>query len=280
MRRLCQKSLFAIAIAAATAAMPATADEQRASGVPLWEIGAVGLAVSQQAYPGASERVNRGLALPYLIYRGEILRADRGGAGIRALKTPTFEIDIGLAGSFGADANDIEVRRGMPELGTRVEFGPRLKWHLGAGPGHSRLRAEFPLRSVFDLNDGLAHKGVAFEPRLILEGRAAGGWNYSTSIGALWGNRRLADTFYGVAPVYATAGRAAYVADSGLVAWRLSAEFSRPLSSDLRLFTFARVDSVAGAANEDSPLVQRKAGTSVGLGLAYTWRRSTSGAAD
>ena len=282
MRRLCQKSLFAIAvtIAVATAAAPSIADEQRASGLPLWEIGAVGLAVSQQAYPGAAQRVNRGLALPYLIYRGEILRADRGGAGIRALKTPTFEIDIGVAASFGSNTNDVEVRRGMPELGTRVEFGPRLKWHLGAGPGNGRLRAEFPLRSVFDLNDGLAHKGVAFEPRLILEGRAPGGWNYSTSIGALWGNRRLADTFYGVAPVYATAGRAAYVADSGLVAWRLSAEFSRPLSSDLRLFTFARVDSVAGAANEDSPLVQRKAGASVGLGLAYTWRRSTRGAAD
>ena len=278
MRRLCQKSLLAVAVV--TTAAPSTADEQAASGLPLWEVGAFGLAVSQQAYPGASERVNRGLALPYLIYRGEFLRADRGGAGIRALKTPTFEIDIGVAGSFGSNANDIEVRRGMPDLGTRVEFGPRLKWNIGPGPGNGRLRAEFPLRGVFDLNDGLTHKGMAFEPRLIFEGRAQGGLSYSTSIGALWGNRRLADTFYGVAPVYATAGRAAYVADSGLVAWRLSAEVSRHLSPDLRLFTFARADSVAGAANEDSPLVQRKAGASVGLGLAYTWKRSTSRAAD
>ena len=278
MRSLCQKSLFAFAVA--TAAVPAIADEREASGLPLWEIGALGLAVSQQAYPGAAERINRGLALPYLIYRGEFLRADRGSAGIRALKTPTFEVDVGVAGSFGANANHIEVRRGMPKLGTRAEFGPRLKWHIWQGSGHSRLRAEFPLRGVFDLNDGLGYKGMVFEPRLIFEGRAQGGWGYSTSIGTLWGNRRLADTFYGVAPIHATAGRAAYVADSGLVAWRLAAEFSRQLSPDLRLFTFARVDSVAGAANEDSPLVQRKAGASVGLGLAYTWRRSTSLATD
>ena len=278
MRSLCRKALFTFAVA--TAAAPSIADAREGSGLPLWEVGAFGVAVSQQAYPGAAERVNRGLALPYLIYRGEFLRADRGSAGIRALKTPTFEVDVGVAASFGSNANDSEVRRGMPKLGTRVEFGPRLKWNLGPGPGNSRLRAEFPLRGVFDLNDGLAHKGMAFEPRLILEGRAPGGWGYSTSIGALWGDRRLADTFYGVAPIFATPRRAAYVADSGLVAWRLSAEVSRNLSPDLRLFGFARADSVAGAANEASPLVQRKVGTSVGLGLAYAWKRSSSRAAD
>ena len=282
MRSLYQKSLFAfaVAVAVATAAVPALADEQRGSGLPLWEIGAFGIAVSQQAYPGAAERVNRGLALPYLIYRGEFLRADRGSAGIRALKTPTFEVDVGVAASFGSNANDIKVRRGMPELGTRVEFGPRLKWNIWQGSGNGRLRAEFPLRGVFDLNDGLANKGLAFEPRLIFEGRASGGLSYSTSIGTLWGDRRLADTFYGVAPSYAIPGRAAYVADGGLIAWRLAAEVSRHLSPDLRLFVFARADSVAGAANEASPLVQRKAGTSLGLGLAYTWKRSPSRAAD
>lgn len=278
MRGLYQKFLFTLAVA--TAAVPSIADEQERSGLPLWELGAVGVAVSQQAYPGASERVNRGLALPYLIYRGEFFRADRGSAGIRVVKTPTFEVDVGVAASFGSTANDIEVRRGMPELGTRVELGPRLKWNIWQGSGNGRLRAEFPLRGVFDLNDGLAHKGMAFEPRIIFESRAPGGWGYSTSIGTLWGDRRLAEIFYGVAPTYATAERAAYVADSGLIAWRLTAEVSRHLGPDLRLFAFARADCVAAAANEASPLVQRKAGTSLGLGLIYTWKRSTSLAAD
>lgn len=276
MRSLYQKSMFAVAVA--TAAAPSLAQESAA--LPLWEIGAVGVTVSQQAYPGASGRVNRGLALPFLIYRGEFLRADRGGAGIRTLKTPTFEVDVGVAGSFGASSDDIAVRRGMPDLGTLVEFGPRLKWHLGEGPGKGRFRAEFPLRGVFDLNDRLAHKGMAFEPELIFERRAEGGWSYSTSIGAVWGNKRLADTFYGVAPVYATPGRTAYVADSGLIAWRLSASLSRQLSPDLRLFGFARADSIAGAANVSSPLVQQKTGASVGLGLTYTWKQSESRAAD
>lgn len=276
MRRPCRKFLSVFAFA--TAAVPSLAQEP--AGLPLWEVGAVGFAVSQQAYPGASARVNRGLALPFLIYRGEFLRVDRSSAAIRAFRTPTFEVDVGVAGAFGSNSEDIEVRRGMPDLGTLVEIGPRLKWNIGPGPGNGRFRAEFPLRGVFDLNDHLAHKGMAFEPELIFERRTRGGWRYSTSIGAEWGDRYLADTFYGVAPIYAMAGRTAYVADSGLITWRLSASFSRDLSPDLRLFGFVRADSVAGAANESSPLIQQKTGASVGLGLTYTWKRSQSQAAD
>lgn len=276
MRTRCQTSIPALAVVA----LPFVAVAQEPPGVPLWEIGAVGVAVRQQAYPGAAEHVNRGLALPYLIYRGRYFRADRDGAGLRAIVTPDVELDVGVAAAFGSRSSAIEARRGMPDIGTLVEFGPRLKWHLGAGPGQGRLRAEFPVRGVFDLNDHLAHKGMAFEPRLIFERSAAGGWSYSTSLGAVWGDRRLADTFYGVAPVDATAGRPAHVAQSGLIAWRLSASFSRHLSRDVRLFGFARADTVAGAANVSSPLVQRKAGVSVGLGLTYTWMRSGSQVAD
>jgi outer membrane scaffolding protein for murein synthesis (MipA/OmpV family) len=264
----------------AVLAFPCMALAQQAPGLPLWEIGAVGLAVSQQAYPGAKEHVRRGLALPFLIYRGEYLRADNGTAGIRALKTPDVELDIGFAGAFGARSSSIDVRQGMPDIGTLVEFGPRLKWHLGTTSGKGRLRLELPLRGVFDLNDHLTHRGLVFEPELIYEGHAAPGWRYRTGIGALWGNQRLADTFYGVAPLYATATRPAYVAQSGLIAWRLSASFSRDLSPDLSLFGFAHADSVAGAANAASPLVQRRTGLSVGLGLTYTWMRSARLASD
>ncbi len=66
---------------AATAAQAATAQPVE----PLWEIGAGAFGVSQQAYPGADQQVNRGIALPYALYRGEYLRVDRGGAGLRAV---------------------------------------------------------------------------------------------------------------------------------------------------------------------------------------------------
>ena len=259
---------------------PAWAQQEPAPALlPQWEIGAVGFGVAQQAYPGASQRVSRGLVLPYLIYRGKFFRADRESLSLRALNTPRFELDVGFAGAFGARSDDVDARRGMPELGTLVEFGPRLKWHLGQGPADGHVWAEFALRGVFDSDDRLSHKGLSFEPRLIYERRASAGWRYGSSVGAIVGNRRLADTFYGVAPAFALpglSGRPTYLAESGLIAWRLGANVSRDLTPNLRLFVFGRLDSVAGAANRASPLVQKTTGTSLGAGLTYTFARSAA----
>ena len=239
-----------------------------------------GFGVSQQAYPGASEQVRRGLALPFLIYRGEYLRVDRETLGLRAVNQPRYEVDIGFAGAFGSRAGDSEARRGLPELGTLVEFGPRLKLHLGSVNDDGRLRAEFALRGVFDLDDKFRNKGVSFEPRFVWEQRGGGNWRYGASVGTLFGNRKLADTFYAVAPADALPGRPAYSAESGLIALRLGANASREITPDLRLFLFGRLDSVAGAANRASPLVQKTTGASVGVGLAYTFARSSRRASD
>lgn len=257
-----------------------SARSESLSTTPLWELGAFGVGVSQQAYPGSDQQVSRGLVLPYLVYRGRFLRADRETAGLRAIKTPSFELDVGVAGSFGAKSDDIKARSGMPDLGTLVEFGPRLRWNIGEVSGAGALRMELPLRGVFDLSDRAAHRGMAFEPRLVLQRSSQDGWNYTTGVGAIFADQRLAQTFYGVDPAYAETGRPAYHAQSGLVAWRLTASFSKNLSRDWRLFGFGRFDSLAGAANEASPLVKRTSGGTVGIGIAYTWLRSDRTASD
>ena len=247
---------------------------------PLWEIGAVGFGVSQQAYPGAGQQVNRALALPFVIYRGRYLRADRDGAALRALKTSRFELDIGFAGAFAARSAEIDARRGMPDLGLLVEAGPRLKWNLVQGAAGERLRLELPLRGVFDLDDGAAHRGMSFEPELAVVHRAEGSWSTSASVSAIVADRRMARTLYEVAPAFALPERPAFQARAGLVAWRLAASFTRRISPDWLIFGFARMDSVAGAANRASPLVRRTTGATLGLGVSYTWRRSERGAED
>lgn len=260
--------------------LPAIASGQSAQpSPPLWEVGAFGLGVSQQAYPGSDQHVRRGLALPYFVYRGEFLRADRETLGLRALRSPRYEVDVGFAGSFGSNADDISARRGMADLGTLVEFGPRLKLNLGQAAG-GRWRLDLPVRGVFDLSDGFANRGLSFEPELQYQRRSPLGFAYGTSLGAVFANQRLASTFYTVRPNEATATRAAYTANSGLIAWRAGVSISKDITPDWRLFGFARVDSVAGAANEDSPLVRRTSGVSAGLGLSWTWMRSQAQAAD
>lgn len=241
---------------------------------PLWELGAVGVGVSQLAYPGADQQVRRGIVLPYVIYRGRVLRADRDTAGLRAIHTDDFDLDVGFSGSFGSSSDKIEARRGMPNLGTLIEFGPRMRWKLGDGPGGGRWRFDLPLRGVFDLSDRAAHRGMSLEPEVHFRRESPTGWNYSMSFGVIFADQRLADTFYEVAPRYATAERPAYEAKPGLVAWRVGTTVSRKLGPDWRVFGFARVDHLAGAANRASPLVRRDAGLTAGIGASYTWLRS------
>ncbi len=257
-----------------------TAPQGPVSGKPLWELGGVALGVSQQAYPGSDQQVNRALALPFFLYRGPFLRADGETLGVRALKTPTVELDVGFAATLGSSSRQLDARRGMPTLGTLVEVGPRLKWNLGDGPGGAKWQANFPLRAVFDLSDSLSQRGLAFEPELVLARNTSNGWNWSARGGLVAGNRKLNDTFYGVAPVFATAARPAYEAKAGLIAFRLGASASRPITPDWNFFTFARVETVAGAANDNSPLVRQKTGATVGLGVSYTFLRSERRAAD
>jgi outer membrane scaffolding protein for murein synthesis (MipA/OmpV family) len=275
-------STLRVTFAACCAALSTLAVAQGPAGSapPLWELGGVALGVSQSAYPGADQQVNRALALPYFVYRGDVLRADRDTAGIRAMKTETFELDVGFAGAFGAGTETIEARQGMRKLGTMVELGPRLKWDLGAGPAGGRLSAEFPARAVLDLSDKAAHRGWSLEPKLTYSNRTASGWRYSASVSAIVADTRLAQTFYEVRSSEATAARPAYRAEGGLVSWRFGTAFSRSLARDWNLFGFARLETVAGAANESSPLVRRSSGASVGVGVAYTWMRSDRAAFD
>jgi len=270
-------------LAAALAALPspaARAQDEPArggstSGPPLWEAGVFGGVATQPAYPGADENVDRALVLPWVVYRGPLLRIDRGALTVRALRTPRTELDVGFALSLGSNASDVQARRGMPDLGTLVEFGPRLKINLGELDGdRPAWRLELPLRGVFDAGDGLRHRGYAFEPQLVYETRRDGGWGLQASAGLVFGDRELNDTFYGVAPAFATASRPAYEARAGLIGSRAGLALSRRVGQDLRLFVFARVDSVAGGANDASPLVRRETGATAGVGLAWTLARS------
>lgn len=275
-----RRPMFSLAAAATALLVCAPAIAQSEGPQPLWELGVAAAGVNQQAYPGAEQQVRRALVLPFFVYRGEVLRADRETAGLRAVKTEHFELDIGFAGSFGGSSADIEARRGMADLGTLIEFGPRAKWLIGPGPGGGRWRMEFPVRGVFDLSDGGAHRGLSFEPELVFERRPSRQWRYAAKASAIFADRRLANTFYGVSAADATADRPAYAAESGRVSWRLSTSLAYAPARDWRVFGAVRLDSVGGAANRASPLVRQTTGASLAVGLAWTGLRSERLAGD
>jgi outer membrane scaffolding protein for murein synthesis (MipA/OmpV family) len=260
--------------------LPAIAVAQGEPAPSRWEIGAIGGVARTPAYPGADENSSGGRVVPYLIYRGDRLRFERGRVTVRALRTPTFELDVGTSGALGSSASDVKVREGMPDLGDLIELGPRLTWRLGQDAVGGRWQLQLPLRGVFDLDDDFKHVGWAFEPELEYARRTASGWGYSTSLSAIIGNERFNDLYYQVDPAFATAARPAYDARAGLVTWRLGANVSRWIAPDWRVFAFARIDHVAGAANRTSPLVRRDGGFGAGIALQWVFFRSEAKAQD
>jgi outer membrane protein len=251
--------------------------------LPLWEIGLVGIAAYQPAYPGSDQDLARVRVLPFGIYRGSLLRADGNGIGLRGFRSKRIEWDVSGSGSFGSAANKVHVRQGMPAIGTLVEIGPALKINLGDLVDDKReprlTQLEIPVRAVFDVNDGFSHRGWTFEPRLSHTAWTGPQFALVLSASTLFADRTLNRLYYGVDSPYATADRPAYDAKAGLVATRLNASLRHRISSTLRLQYFAQVESVRGAANEDSPLVRSKQDAGLGVSLIWgAWHSAESGA--
>ena len=272
----------AAACALVTAALSAQALAQEAEqALPLWELGMVAVGVSTPAYPASTERVSRALALPIFFYRGEVLRADRDSVGARLVHTRDYDFDVSFAASLPSSSRDIAARNGMPDLGTLVEFGPRLKLTLARPTPASRLRLELPVRAVLEVNGGVRGQGLAFEPELGFESAARlDGWRFSVSGSLVLGDHQLNQYFYGVSPQFASAARPAYDARAGLLATRLSASTSKDQTPHLRVFGFVRYESYSGSANSASPLFLRSDGTTVGVGMVWTLVHSERRAAD
>lgn len=242
---------------------------------PVWELGGLGVAVSQQAYPGASTQQKAALIAPYMLYRGEYFRVNRNGVGLRALKTSDFELDVGFSGALGSNSNTTPARVGMPNLGALVEFGPSAKWFLNDRSAEHSWRLDVPLRGVFNLSHQFRHEGWVLEPNVVVESKPKAGWRYSASAGVLLGDAQTNTLFYSVDPAYMTANRPAYSAKSGLIAYKVGATLTYSLSPDVSIFGFARLNTVSGASNQASPLVQKSGGASYGIGLVYLFAKSS-----
>lgn len=252
-----------------------------AANRPLWEAGVAGFGLKSPAYPGAVESVSRGLVLPWIVYRGPVLRAEGGAVGARLMKTQTVELDVGFAGSLRASSNDVKVRQGMPDLGFQFEFGPRARINLARPSANALVRLDLPLRGVFEANGGIKQRGFAFEPSLSYANlNIGGGWGMTASAALVIGNQKLNQFYYGVPGQFATPARPAFNANSGLITPRVQLSLSHRLNNDVRLFGFVRADFPGSGANRDSPLHIKDNGTAFGIGAVWTLGRSSEMAAN
>lgn len=277
----------AAALLLAAAPLPAFAqaslvtDTQADKGTqPLWEAGLFAGGAWLPDYPAASQGQYRALPLPYLIYRGDVLKiGDNGLVRAEADVGDRWEFDVGLSGSFDSDSEDNRARQGMPDLDLLLEAGPAVTYHLLPRGGKVMLDASLEVRAVISAEFvDFGYEGVSINPKLSmvhLDPFGTGTVLYS-SIGPVWGFDGVNEYFYEVRPEYATADRPAYDADEGYVGTRLNIGVSHDVSERVRVFAGTQIGYFGGAANEDSPLFRDKWNVGVGVGLTWSfWQSDT-----
>ncbi len=265
------------AVQAADGAAESETDRDRRQ-LPLWELGIGAGTLRLPDYRGADRARNYTSPIPYFVYRGDWLRADREGARAVLVDAERLEVDVSLAAAPPARNNP--AREGMADLPARIEIGPNLNLELwrasasAAALGRTRLELRAPLRAATTLERKPSSVGWTFNPHLNLDLRGAGGgWELVLQAGAVFGDRRFHNHLYGVSATEATAQRAAYEARSGYAGWLALAGASRRFEN-LWVGTFIRHDSLRGAVIADSPLV--KSDRALTFGLAAAWVFSVS----
>jgi outer membrane scaffolding protein for murein synthesis (MipA/OmpV family) len=236
---------------------------------PLWEIGLGAGALCLPDYRGSDQSRTRWFPVPYVVYRGKWLRADREGARAVLLDAQSVEVDLSFAASPPSNSRDNDARAGMPDLKAAVEFGPNVNLTLQRSDDRKlKLDLRLPLRAAFTVQGSPRAIGVNFAPNLNLDlAGVGGGWNVGLLTGPMFADRRYHDRVYGVDPVYATPQRSAYRAGGGYSGWQALAAVSRRFDV-WWVGGFVRYDNLRGAAFADSPLLRRDNALTWGFGVS------------
>jgi MipA family protein len=239
---------------------------------PLWELGAGVSALSFPDYRGSDQTRSYVLPIPYFVYRGEFLKADRNGIRGTFFDNDSVELNGSLNATFPVDSKDNRARQGMSDIRPTVEVGPALDWKLWRSADRATaLSLQLPARAGFTVQSAPQFIGWVFTPRLNLDlGEISGlpGWNVGVLGGPRYGSRQYHDYFYSVTPADATPARRAYQAGGGYAGTECLVSVSKRFPS-WWVGAFARYDSLSGAVFQDSPLV--KQGHYVAAGIAVTW---------
>ena len=142
--RCCAFIASGVALALAVYATPALSEEK-----PLWEAGPGIGPLRFPDYRGSDEASLYPVPLPYFVYRGDILRADRDGVRGRLFNREYAELSVSVSGTIPVQSEDNTARRGMPDLDYLVELGPRLQWTVARAARWAKLDFELPVRAVF-----------------------------------------------------------------------------------------------------------------------------------
>ena len=248
---------------------------------PLWEAGVGGFTGSVPDYPAAGQNTVHAFALPYMVYRGDILRVggeeNRGAISGRFIDNDRFEFDLSLSAAFPVDSSNNNARSGMNDLDFLFGIGPQLIFKLVNEPGHRALDINLQVRSVYSTDfSSIDHRGYVFNPKLNYTHEHVTGLDLKvfTSAGPIFATEKLMDYFYEVDTEYVTPTRRAYDADAGYLGSNITLGVSKRFNNRFRLILGTRLGIYHGATNDDSPLFKDKLNLGVFTAFAWSFKQS------
>jgi MipA family protein len=245
---------------------------------PLWEAGLGVGGIVFQDYRGSDELKAYPIPLPYVVYRGKYLKADRDGVRGEVFNRDYAELSLSVNGSVPVDSDDNDARQGMPDLKPTLELGPSLDLHLWrSADANVTFDLVMPLRLPITIESSPEWIGWVFAPRFHVDIKnVAGftGWEFGAGMGPVFGDEKYHDYFYSVAPSYATTARPAYEAEAGYSGAHVLMSLSKRFPK-YWVGAYVRFDSLHGAAFDDSPLLKQNYAVSGGIGIAWMIGKSS-----
>ena len=250
-----------------------------AEELPLWEAGAGVSGLSIPDYRGSDERHGYLLPLPYVKYRGDILRIDRKGMYGLLYHSQHVEFNISVDGGVPVNSGRNTARTGMPNLDPTIQIGPSLEICLVQDCDADRVvQFRLPVRAAV-ASDLSRFAGIGFvvNPQLNFDFNnvgSGGGWDFGFALGPLFATERYHDYYYQVSPQYAIPNiRPAYDSRSGYSGTLLVLALSKRFEH-FWFGAFARYDELTGAVFENSPLVKTSHSYMGGFGFAWVFGQS------
>ena len=250
-----------------------------AEELPLWEAGFGFTGLTLPDYRGSNEQRGYLFPLPYVVYRGDILKLDRKGMRGLLFQSDRIQLNISADAGVPVKSDRNAARIGMPDLDPAVQIGPSLEICLsGDCAGERVMEFRLPIRAVA-ASDLFRTHGIGFvaNPQLNYDFKNIGpgiGWNFGFAIGPLFATGKYHEYYYQVSPQYTIPGmRPAYDARSGYSGSLLILSLSKQFRH-VWFGSFARYDELSGAVFTDSPLCKTRHSFMAGFGVAWVFGRS------
>lgn len=227
------------------------------SAPPMMEVGLAFAGQYRNHYRGSEQTELQTLPIPYFIYRGEVIKAERGGVRADFFANKKWELNFSAAGALGADSDNNRLREGMPELDTAIELGPSLNVNLTGETFRDGWQFRLPVRAVFTVGSGVDAIGYTATPQFTFHQKPFwGGWAASYDVGAFFASDKYHDYYYSVESEYVTPERELYDAEAGFSGVFVEGTLFRRMKSGTIFAVSLQYDSLAGTVFEDSPLVE------------------------